>query len=149
MMLMISYILKTIKLILLLFNQSYIFGIGWLIFCELNQEFEQYLRSDIKENDPERYNNMNNEYFLSYFNLDGDWRTRAEKVIISSYYGFTTLTTIGFGDYHPRSDNERLLCSFIFLFGVSVFSYILNNFLEILIEFKHLNEDLDDGVRLA
>jgi len=40
--------------------------------------------------------------------------------IAVSYWGFTTLTTIGLGDYHPRSDYERLLCAVIFLVGVSI-----------------------------
>ena len=38
---------------------------------------------------------------------------------------FTSLSTVGFGDYHPRSDLERLLCSAILIFGVSIFSYVM------------------------
>lgn len=47
------------------------------------------------------------------------------------YYSFTSLTTVGFGDYHPKSDFERLLCLFILMFGVAIFSYIMGNFIQI------------------
>jgi len=48
------------------------------------------------------------------------------------YYAFTSLATVGFGDYAPRSDEERLVCSMILLFGVAIFSYIMGIFIEIL-----------------
>ena len=48
------------------------------------------------------------------------------------YYAFTSLSTVGFGDYHPRSDEERVLCAFILLFGVAIFSYIMGNFIEMI-----------------
>lgn len=47
------------------------------------------------------------------------------------YYSFTSLSTVGFGDYHPKSDFERLLCMFILMFGVAIFSYIMGNFIQI------------------
>jgi hypothetical protein len=52
----------------------------------------------------------------STYNSDENIRA----AIAVSYWGFTTLTTIGLGDYHPRSDYERLLCAVIFLVGVSI-----------------------------
>mgnify|MGYP003906511437 FL=1 len=56
---------------------------------------------------------------------------------------------MGFGDFHPRSDFERLCGSFILLFGVAVFSIIMGNFSEILISFKKFNEGFDDGDNLT
>ena len=52
--------------------------------------------------------------------------------IIVVYYAFTSLSTVGFGDYHPRSNEERLFCSMILLFGVAIFSYMMGIFIEIL-----------------
>ena len=49
------------------------------------------------------------------------------------YFAFTSLSTVGFGDFNPKSDSERLLCAFILLFGVSIFSYILGIFNEIIV----------------
>ena len=48
--------------------------------------------------------------------------------LMMMYFAFTTLSTIGFGDFHPRSDSERLVVALIFLFGVAIFSYVMGNF---------------------
>jgi hypothetical protein len=65
------------------------------------------------------------------------------------YYTFTTLSTIGFGDYHPNSDEERMFTVCVFLIGVSVFSYLMGVFIEIIKKFQLLNVDLDEGDELA
>ena len=58
--------------------------------------------------------------------------SNVRNMIIVTYWAFTTLTTVGFGDYHPRNNAERALCSFILLFGVMMFSLIMGNYIEIL-----------------
>ena len=45
------------------------------------------------------------------------------------YFAFTSLSTVGFGDYYPVSDLERLVGSFVLLAGVAMFSYILSDLL--------------------
>ena len=65
------------------------------------------------------------------------------------YFAFTSLSTVGFGDYHPRSDEERVLCAFILLFGVAIFSYIMGNFIDMIGTYQTLNADLDDGDNLT
>ena len=65
------------------------------------------------------------------------------------YYAFTSLSTVGFGDYHPRSDMERLFCALILLFGVAIFSYVMGIFISILGTYNSLNADLDDGDNLS
>lgn len=70
------------------------------------------------------------EYFMVMFEIEK--KTHIEQAIVGMYYSFTSLTTVGFGDYSPRSEFERILCSAILLFGVAIFSYIMGNFIEIL-----------------
>ena len=65
------------------------------------------------------------------------------------YFAFTTLATVGFGDYNPKADEERLFVVIIFLSGVSIFSYLMGIFIEILKKFQQLYVDLDDGDRLS
>ena len=65
------------------------------------------------------------------------------------YFAFTSLSTVGFGDFHPKSDFERLVCAVILLFGVSIFSYIMGIFIAILEEYQNLNADFDEGDNLA
>ncbi len=52
--------------------------------------------------------------------------------IAAVYFAFTSLSTVGFGDYHPFSNNERLLCAFILISGVLVFSYLMDYFLGVI-----------------
>lgn len=70
-------------------------------------------------------------------------------IIMAIYIAFTSLTTVGFGDYVPQNDFERLFCSFILLFGVAIFSYIMGCFLGILNNFILQTQDLDDGDNLS
>lgn len=65
------------------------------------------------------------------------------------YFAFTTLATVGYGDYHPVNDIERLICSFILLFGVAVFSFIMGNFIEILMSFKIVTAENEESENLT
>ena len=60
------------------------------------------------------------------------------------YFAITTLSTIGFGDFHPVSTLERGIAAFILLFGVAIFSFIMGQFIEILMSQKKLWE-VGDG----
>lgn len=63
-----------------------------------------------------------------------------ERLVKVWYYAITTLSTIGFGDFLPISTIERLVASFILVCGVTVFSFIMGQFIEILINYKSLWE---------
>jgi len=52
--------------------------------------------------------------------------------LASTYFALTTLTTIGFGDFYPVTDAERLVIAFLFLSGVTVFSYFMGVFIDII-----------------
>jgi hypothetical protein len=49
------------------------------------------------------------------------------------------MSTVGFGDYYPVSNVERVIQSGILVFGVSIFSYFMGTFIELLDKFKNLN----------
>jgi hypothetical protein len=78
-----------------------------------------------------------------------EWKNQVQSLIVSSYFAFTSLSTVGFGDYHPRGNVERFVTAFILLFGVAIFSYIMGNFIEILSEFKEFHKDIGDGDNLS
>lgn len=65
---------------------------------------------------------MHNEGNWSLENLSG-----YDFVVTILYFTFTSLSTVGFGDYYPITNAERLIGSFILLFGVAIFSYTLDN----------------------
>ena len=64
------------------------------------------------------------------------------------YYSFTTLSTVGFGDYNPKSDAERLMIAFILPFGISIFSFMMGNFLEIVERSRQINAVIGDADKL-
>ena len=64
--------------------------------------------------------------------------------ISQTYFAFTSLSTVGFGDFHPRSDSERIFASFILLTGVSMFSYIMSKFIEMMNLLKETGQNIDE-----
>lgn len=119
-------------------------GFGWYIFCELVYFSVEDRNSQLTEEEM-RY--TNSETFFSRFRFED--RDDLSKAIVVVYYAFTSLSTVGFGDYHPRSDEERMLCAFILLFGVAIFSYIMGVFIEILQQYNSLFATIEEGDELA
>lgn len=130
--LMISYFFKTFELVIIILTVSYFMGMFWYIFCDLTA---------IEDPDDQ------NVGFMEYWHLDE--YSSYEKAVIVTYFSFTTLSTVGFGDFHPRSDQERVLCAVILLVGVAIFSYIMQNFIQILLSIINLKADFDYGERLS
>ena len=50
-----------------------------------------------------------------------------DKYLTSLYWAFTTMTTVGYGDVHPSTPNERLFGFFAMLVAVGVFAYTVGN----------------------
>ena len=128
----ISYLIKTIKLVILIFLVSYFLGIIFYIFCDITRNFESVKKS---------------EDFITYFGFEE--MTSFESAIAVTYFAFTSLSTVGFGDLHPRSDYERLVTAFILLFGVAIFSYVMGNFIEILDKSQTIGRGFDNGDNLS
>ena len=81
--------------------------------------------------------------FMARFKL-GD-NERRDNVVIMIYFAFTSLSTVGFGDYFPVGDFERLFTSVILLAGVATFSYIMDNFMQIVRSMEEFNRELEDS----
>ena len=56
----------------------------------------------------------------------------------------TTLTSTGYGDFRPISNVERIVTAGIFLVGVAAFSFIMGNFIDMLMEFKTVTAENED-----
>ena len=56
------------------------------------------------------------------------------------YFALTTLSTIGFGDFSPVSVQERVIWSFVLMIGVAVFSLVMGQFMDILMNYKKLGQ---------
>ena len=55
-----------------------------------------------------------------------------------SYYALTTLSTVGFGDYGPKSVYEKQLMTGVLLFGVTIFALVMNNLMTVLKNYKQI-----------
>ena len=127
-----SFLLKTFEMLFLIFMVTFQSCFIWLTFLRL---FSIY--------DP---NNPDWETFANSNFLQGNLEeSPVRQSIIMFYFSFTSLTTVGFGDFHPLNDIERLFCAFFLVFGVSIFSYIMGVFIEMLDRFKKYNDDYDDS----
>ena len=62
--------------------------------------------------------------FLSYNDFDGTKSPQAIAIAMS-YFMFTSLSTVGLGDFHPTNDQERAFGTILLLFGVLVTSSVI------------------------
>ena len=53
------------------------------------------------------------------------------------------MSTIGYGDFSPKSTIEKFVLSFVMMIGVSIFSYIMGCFIDILLNYKKLENSED------
>jgi hypothetical protein len=131
-------------MVMSIFNIVFFMGIFWYVICDLVYD------NFILENDFCDDHNLtwrscpyNNLYFLENFGLLD--QSTLSHVVILMYFSFTTLSCIGFGDYYPVADVERLIAIFILLFGVAMFTIIKDNFCQILFSFMDLTANFDDS----
>ena len=131
----INYIFKVFILAATIMGCSYILGIFWFIIAEIENHNKEFFRDSNNEDFIEAYNMEANDHFAN--------------CVVVVYYAFTTLSTVGFGDYHPKNDYERLLTSIILISGVSTFSYITGNFLEVVDNYKMVTAENEDADNLS
>jgi hypothetical protein len=104
---------------------AYIIAMMWMIYCKVVEDF--FL--DVLYTNPldrAKYPDT----FVTYYGLE--LNENFDNGVTALYFSFTTLSTVGFGDKVPRTDDERILGIFILVFGVAIFSIIMGSFVEIL-----------------
>lgn len=119
-LMVIGYMMKIVRLVLIIMNISFFLGIFWWIICDLIRMIKISSNPEYNTLDETVYNIEN---FIDYNELDKN--NSGFNTIILMYYAFTSLSTVGFGDYHPRADEERAICAIILLLGVAIFSYFM------------------------
>ena len=65
------------------------------------------------------------------------------------YWAMTTLSSVGYGDLRPISNSERLITALIYLVGTAAFSFIMGNFIDMLMEFKTVTAENEDHSGLS
>lgn len=127
------------SIIIVIFTISYFLGIFWLIYVRDIEDWQNPGTYDV-------YYGYRTFYSLEKYGFitDSADEDEAEHVYLTLvkmwYYAITTLSTIGFGDFSPKSVDEKLIGSFILLFGVVVFSIIMSKLIDILVSFKAIDQ---------
>lgn len=102
-------------------------GLVFYIFADL------ILENEFIRHDEEMHDHEEEPLPDTFITTNGLFEfTPVERCLRVFYFMFTTLSTVGFGDFHPRADAERIFVVFILLLGVAVFSYFMGNFVEII-----------------
>jgi hypothetical protein len=127
---------KTVRLIMIISMITYFIGMVFYIYSDLTSEIEYAEGHEVQTDD-----------FINYNNLQD--KTPYARTVIMIYFTFTSLSTVGFGDYHPKSNPERILAALVLLFGVAIFSLVLGNFTDIVQDFNKLTASFDDGDDLS
>ena len=87
---------------------------------------------------------------FTFYNVNGMPELKDnENLIIVVYFMFTTLTTIGFGDFNPKSEIERAIMTVILLIGVACMSFIMGQLISILLEVQILTAANEDSEMLS
>lgn len=120
----IKYVIRVIRLIAILFILSYFIGTVWYIVV-----WKMY------NSDPDR------ESYFKVYGLDvmKSEDNDIDSMIIVVYWAFTTLSSLGYGDYYPRNNDERIVAVIVFLFGVALFTFIMNDLMEILMQYQRVS----------
>ena len=112
----ILYIYNICRLIIIALMITYFIGcIIYFISGELNTEQDR----------------TEGKTFIQEFGL-GDLKSDTQRVILCCYFALTMLSTVGYGDYYPISDREKVASVIIMLACVAIFSFIMNSFMEII-----------------
>lgn len=114
---MLLYVYKIVRLVLLAVFITYFIGCTWWGLCN---NFDKDGEMSFKK------------FNAAYFNDRKGNEDEMKILVICMYYALATLSTVGYGDYYPISNVERILAVIIMLGGVAFFSYIMGNFIEII-----------------
>ena len=140
-LLRIGYCLKISKLVIVIGNFSYLLAMFWFIMCK----FIEDVIYDADYSNPE--DAAEHPFsFIVFYNLQD--KEIPHTIITLTYFAFTSLSTVGFGDYCPRSNVERMVGAFMLLCGVAIFSYIMGMFINILQQHNKFAADFEEGLEL-
>ena len=87
------------------------------------------------------------ENFFSSYEIYSNSDER--NAIIMIYFALTTLTSVGFGDFHPKTTSERVFIIIVFMITILLFSSIVNCMQTYFEDFQTSFEEPDESNKLA
>jgi CRP-like cAMP-binding protein len=102
----------------------------WLVVLQDGCEEDDSINDDDPTNDEsstecDKTVNFRNVNWMTTGGLEGLDIPR--QYMVSVYWAFTTMTTVGYGDINVANDLERGFAIFAMLIGASVFGYVIGN----------------------
>lgn len=124
---------KVFRVFFILSSSSFFLGIFWHIFV-----YDFQTTNFVLQNGELLTTSQN---FRTDYSFDKDrWDSDMRACIKMMYFALTTLTTIGFGDYHPVSIKEKVMILPIMLLGVSVFTSIIGQLIDVIRYFIEITQ---------
>lgn len=125
----------------------YFFGVYWYVFSEtLYIIFKEH-----EELDPiiEKYRGRFMEHHDTWVYYKGNWNIFSmdlqDSLIVNTYFALTTLSTVGFGDYYPVANAERVVGALLLYFGQAGFNFLVIQFLDVLDNIQMLDQEDDSS----
>ena len=139
--------IQMIEIILAIFGICYVFCMLWIILTEFVEDF--LLDVNYRDLNPKipSENFILETNFMPEFGIINYSEVAVLKTVY--YFVFTTLTTVGLGDYYPVGDYERLFGIPMMFVGVLIFSYVIGIYGEILEKFKLIEEEFHEENKLG
>ena len=140
--LIVAFVVELCTNIYVIFQVAYQVSMLFLIMCVIIEDFMDDTNYKL---DNLKYSQMQNRFLIEYQLYD---MTNRDVVLRLLYFAFTTLTTIGFGDFHPKGDIERAYTAVMLLMGVMTMTYVMGNMIALLQQFNEYIGDYDEGMKL-
>ena len=128
--------INSLRILLAILGSIYFSSIVWFLIIS-----EQVSNTKTKKTLNEMHDQEEN--FASFFGLMD--MPSSQTQIISAYYSFTTLSQVGFGDYYPISNIERIICSGLMFLGVAVYSFVGNNFYLMVESLQNFDKEYEES----
>ncbi|KAL3644367.1 RAC-alpha serine/threonine-protein kinase [Castilleja foliolosa] len=71
------------------------------------------------------------------------------RYVVSIYWSITTLTTLGYGDFHAQNTREMLFTVFYMLFNLGLTSYLIGNMTNLVVQGTSKTRQFRDKIRAA
>jgi len=117
---------------------SFFFAMGFKLVLDIEEDTYGIDIDNLDDNEKEDWFSAVylNGYSVSY---------QTQQLV---YFAFTSMSTVGFGDYYPRSNEERIFIAISLMGGLLIFSYIIDQINLMFIFWLEYNEPYEDAENL-
>eukprot|EP00929_Paragymnodinium_shiwhaense_P018831 TRINITY_DN13037_c0_g1_i1.p1 TRINITY_DN13037_c0_g1~~TRINITY_DN13037_c0_g1_i1.p1 ORF type:complete len:1634 (-),score=359.10 TRINITY_DN13037_c0_g1_i1:113-5014(-) len=116
---------RMVALVIKIFFLAHIIACFWygITGVEVSSEACDSAQLNCSEGDP-------STTWFEALGENADVATFWQKYVVTIYWVFTTMTTVGYGDITPTNDLERMYAVAVMVFGATVFGYMVGSIAE-------------------